>query len=115
MSETLADPCAYGFRKARGAQDAIAGCFLALCGRRSAEWILEGDIRACFDELSHPWLVEHIPTNHGKLRGWLKAGFTERGVFHPTMGGTPQGGILSPTAANMALDGLEQRLRLNGG
>jgi RNA-directed DNA polymerase len=111
VSETLADPCSYGFRKARGAQDAIAGCFLALCRRHSAEWILEGDIRACFDELSHPWLLEHVPTNHGKLRGWLKAGFMERGVFHPTTAGTPQGGILSPTAANMALDGLEARLQ----
>ena len=111
VSETLADPCSYGFRKARGAHDAIAGCFLALCRRHSAEWILEGDIRACFDELSHPWLLEHVPTNQGKLRGWLKAGFMERGVFRPTTEGTPQGGILSPTAANMALDGLEQRLR----
>ncbi len=111
VSETLADPCSYGFRKARGAHDAIAGCFLALCRRHSAEWILEGDIRACFDELSHPWLLEHVPTNQGKLRGWLKAGFMERGVFRPTTQGTPQGGILSPTAANMALDGLEQRLR----
>ena len=111
VSETLADACSYGFRKERGAQDAIAGCFLALCRRHSAEWILEGDIRACFDELSHPWLLEQIPTDQGKLRGWLNAGFMERGVFHPTTEGTPQGGILSPTAANMALDGLEARLK----
>jgi RNA-directed DNA polymerase len=111
VSETLADACSYGFRKERGAQDAIAGCFLALCRRRSAEWILEGDIRACFDELSHPWLLAQVPTHQGKLRGWLKAGFMERGVFHPTTAGTPQGGILSPTAANMALDGLEVRLK----
>ncbi|MBK1702598.1 group II intron reverse transcriptase/maturase [Thiococcus pfennigii] len=111
VSETLADRCSYGFRKARGAQDAIARCFLALSRRDSAEWILEGDIRACFDELSHPWLLEQIPTNQRKLRGWLNAGFMERGVFHPTTEGTPQGGVLSPTAANMALDGLAQRLR----
>ncbi|WP_245232849.1 reverse transcriptase domain-containing protein, partial [Thiorhodococcus minor] len=111
VSETLADACSYGFRKERGAQDAIAGCFLALCRRHSAEWILEGDIRACFDELSHPWLLEQIPADQGKLRGWLNAGFMERGVFHPTTAGTPQGGILSPTAANMALDGLEARLK----
>ena len=115
VSETLADACSYGFRKERGAQDAIAGCFLALCRRHSAEWILEGDIRACFDELSHPWLLEQIPTDQGKLRGWLNAGFMERGVFHPTTEGTPQGGILSPTAANMALDGLEARLKARFG
>jgi RNA-directed DNA polymerase len=111
VSETLADPCSYGFRKERGAQDAIAGCFLALCRRHSAEWILEGDIRACFDALSHAWLLEHVPTEQRKLRGWLNAGFMERGVFYPTTEGTPQGGILSPTAANMALDGLQRRLQ----
>ncbi len=111
VSETLADRCSYGFRKERSTQDAIAACFQVLCQRRSAEWILEGDIRGCFDELSHEWLLEHIPTDQGKLRAWLTAGFMERGVFHPTEEGTPQGGIISPTAANMALDGLEGHLR----
>jgi len=110
VSETLADRCSYGFRQGRSTQDAMAGCFQALCRHTSAEWILEGDIRGCFDALSHPWLLDHIPTDKGKLRAWLKAGFMERGVFHPTTEGTPQGGILSPTAANMALDGLERLL-----
>jgi RNA-directed DNA polymerase len=107
VSETLADRCSYGFRKERSTQDAMAGCFLALCRRQSAEWILEGDIRGCFDHLDHNWLVAHIPTNREKLRAWLRAGYLERNVFHPTAEGTPQGGIVSPTAANMALDGLE--------
>ena len=111
VAECLADTGSYGFRKERSTQDAMAGCFLALCRKHSAEWILEGDIRGCFDELSQEWLLEHIPTHQGKFRAWLKAGFMERGVFHPTEEGTPQGGILSPTAANMALDGLEWRLR----
>jgi RNA-directed DNA polymerase len=110
VAECLADSCSQGFRKERSTQDAMAGCFLALCRKHSAEWILEGDIRGCFDELSHCWLLDHIPTHQGKLRAWLKAGFMERGVFHPTVEGTPQGGILSPTAANMALDGLERLL-----
>jgi RNA-directed DNA polymerase len=110
VSETLADSCSYGFRYGRSTQDAIEACFNALSRRTSAEWILEGDIRACFDKLSHPWLIEHIPTNTGKLRAWLNAGYMEKGAFHPTMEGTPQGGILSPTAANMALDGLERVL-----
>ena len=56
-------------------------------------------------------MVERIPTHKGKLRAWLKAGFMERGAFHPTQAGTPQGGIISPTAANMALDGLQNLLR----
>jgi RNA-directed DNA polymerase len=111
VEEHLADTCSHGFRKGRSTQDAMAGCFLSLCRRHSAEWILEGDIRGCFDELSHDWLLEHIPTHKGKLRAWLKVGFMERGVVHPIVDGTPQGGILSPTAANRALDGLERLLR----
>jgi len=111
VAESLADPCSYGFRKERSTQDAMAGGFLSLCRRYSAEWILEGDIRGCFDELSHAWLLEHLPIHKGKLRAWLKAGFMERGVFHPTVDGTPQGGIISPTAANMALDGLDRLLQ----
>jgi len=84
-----------------------------LCRRHSAEWILEGDIRACFDALSHPWLLEHVPTNQRKLRGWLNAGFMERGVFHPTTEGTPQGGILAPRTQKVT-SCLIGRLRLNG-
>lgn len=111
VAECLADTCSYGFRKERSVHDAIERCFDSLCGQRKAGWILEGDIRGCFDYLSHDWMVEHIPTNKGKLRAWLKAGFMERGVFHFTEAGTPQGGIISPTAANVALDGLERCLR----
>jgi RNA-directed DNA polymerase len=111
VSETLADKCSYGFRQGRCAQDAMAACFQALCQQTSAEWILEGDIRGCFDHLDHTWLVEHVPTQKGKLRAWLQAGYLERGMFQPTAKGTPQGGIISPTAANMALDGLEGRLK----
>jgi RNA-directed DNA polymerase len=110
VAETLADRNSYGFRRERSTQDAMAGCFLARCRRQSAEWILEGDIRGCFDHLDHHWMVEHVPTNTDKLRAWLKAGYLEQGAFHSTAEGTPQGGIISPTAANRALDGLEARL-----
>ncbi len=110
VAECLADTCSYGFRKERSVHDAIARCFLSLSSQCKAQWILEGDIRGCFDHLSHDWMVEHIPTHKGKLRAWLNAGFMERGVFHPTEAGTPQGGIISPAAANMALDGLQSRL-----
>jgi RNA-directed DNA polymerase len=114
VAECLADPCSYGFRKKRSVHDAVARCFTSLARRNMAEWILEGDIRGCFDNISHDWMVEHIPTDKEKLRAWLKAGFMERGMFHPTVAGTPQGGIISPTAANMALDGLNGRLRQLG-
>ena len=75
VSETLADRCSYGFRQGRSAQDAMAACFQALCQQTSAEWILEGDIRGCFDYLRHDWMVDHIPTDKEKLRAWLKAGY----------------------------------------
>jgi RNA-directed DNA polymerase len=73
--------------------------------------VLEGDIRACFDELSHDWLLAHIPMDKAILHTWLKAGYIERNVLHLTDAGTPQGGICSPVIANLALDGLEARLR----
>jgi RNA-directed DNA polymerase len=78
---------------------------------RPAEWILEGDIKGCFDNISHDWLLAHIPMDKAILRKWLKAGFIESRTLWPTEAGTPQGGIISPTLANMALDGLERELR----
>ena len=107
VAEMLADPNAYGFRPKRSTADAIGQCFIALCREQSAQWILEGDIKACFDRISHPWLQEHIPMDKFVLRKWLAAGYMEEGVVYPTEAGTPQGGIASPVLANMALDGLE--------
>jgi len=73
--------------------------------------VLEGDIRSCFDRLSHAWLLAHIPMDKAILRKWLQAGYLDKHVFHRTEEGTPQGGIISPVLANLALDGLERRLR----
>src|SRR5215831_17599491 len=111
LAETLADPNSYGFRTHRAPADAIEQCFIALAKKASPQWIFEGDIRACFDELSHDWLLAHIPMDTAILRKWLKAGYREGHVLHPTEAGTPQGGICSPVIANLALDGLEARLR----
>ena len=109
ISETKADPHSYGFRPERSAADAIARCFHLLCRRKaSPRWILEGDIKACFDEISHEWLTTHIPMDSVVLSKWLKAGFVEQNTLYPTNAGTPQGGIISPTLANMTLDGLEE-------
>jgi len=111
IAETLGDPNSYGFRTARSTADAIEQCFIVLARRHSPQWILEGDIRACFDECSHDWLLAHIPVETAMLRKWLKAGFMEKHVLFPTARGVPQGGIASPVIANLALDGLEKRLQ----
>ena len=75
--------------------------------RTRSDWILEGDIKACFDRISHDWLLDHIPMDKVILRKWLKAGFLEKHVLFATTEGTPQGGIISPALANRALDGLQ--------
>ncbi|MGH9969595.1 MAG: group II intron reverse transcriptase/maturase [Pyrinomonadaceae bacterium] len=111
VAESTADPNSYGFRKDRSTADAIAQCFTALGKKHSPQWILEGDLKACFDEISHPWMLAHIPTDKTILRKWLKAGFIDQNTLHPTEAGTPQGGVISPVAANLTLDGLEAFLR----
>ena len=110
VAETTADPNSYGFRPARSTADAIEACFIALCKRDRAEWTLEGDIKSCFDQISHEWLLAHIPMDKTILRKWLQAGYMENRRLYTTEEGTPQGGICSPVIANMALDGLEQLL-----
>jgi RNA-directed DNA polymerase len=112
VSETTADSCSYGFRKERCTADAISHCFV-LFGRRtlSPEWVLEGDIKGCFDNISHEWLISNIPMDKGILKKWLESGLMEEGIFQETTAGTPQGGIISPVLANMTLDGLQDVLR----
>ncbi len=111
VAETTGDPNSYGFRKARSTADAIAECFLELSRKVSPQWILEGDIKSCFDRISHQWMLANIPTDTEVLGKWLRAGFIENRTLFPTTEGTPQGGIVSPTAANMTLDGLERVLK----
>jgi RNA-directed DNA polymerase len=111
VAETTADKNSYGFRPRRSTADAIEQCFCALAKRESAQWVLEGDIRGCFDNISHDWLLENVPMDTVVLRKWLQAGFVDKGVLFPTEAGTPQGGIASPVLANLALDGLEDAVR----
>src|SRR5579864_339669 len=110
--ETTADKNSYGFRQQRSCADAMEQCFKAL---RSAntQWILEGDIKSCFDKISHDWFLAHVPIDRVILQKWLKSGYLEKHVLHETTDGTPQGGIISPALANCALDGLERLLRKN--
>ena len=96
VSETTADRNSYGFRPARSAADAIEQCFVNLSRKSSAEWVLEGDIKGCFDNISHDWLLANIPLDKQVVGKWLKAGFMESGRLHPTEAGTPQGCIISP-------------------
>lgn len=110
IAECLADPNSYGFRKERCQADAIEQCFRILSKPDRAEWIFEGDIAACFDQISHDWLLKNIPMDKTILRQWLKAGFIDKDVFYSTDEGVPQGGIISPVIANLTLDGLETEL-----
>ena len=111
IAECLADLNSYAFRKERCQADAIGYCFTILSQKYRAEWIYEADISACFDEISHEWLLKNIPMDKVILHQWLKAGFMDKSILHPTNEGVPQGGTISPTLANMALDGLEIDLR----
>lgn len=111
IAETMGDANSYGFRRERSPADAISQCFNILHRPGSAQWILEGDIKGCFDHIDHDWLLTHIPLEKPILCEWLKAGSIEQTTFHATDAGTPQGGVASPVLANMALDGLERHLR----
>ncbi|MDE6455510.1 MAG: group II intron reverse transcriptase/maturase [Dysosmobacter sp.] len=110
VAETLADTKSYGFRKGRCAQDACEHIFKTLSHAQSPQWVLEGDIKGCFDHISHDWLIEHIPIDKSVLKQFLKAGFIFRDELFPTDEGTPQGGVISPILANMTLDGMQKVL-----
>ncbi|MDB1122787.1 group II intron reverse transcriptase/maturase [Vibrio algarum] len=115
VSETKADRNSYGFRPNRSTADAIEQCFVNLSRKNSAQWVLEGDIKGCFDNISHDWLINNVHMDKTVLRKWLKAGYMESGKLNPTEAGTPQGGIISPVLANLALDGLESVLESHFG
>ena len=109
-AETTGDSHSYGFRRERSTADAIEQVRNALGRKHSPKWVLEGDIKGCFDNIDHEWLLAHVPMDKGVLRKWLKAGYFEGNTLFPTESGTPQGGIISPVLANLALDGLQSKL-----
>ncbi|WP_455283756.1 group II intron reverse transcriptase/maturase [Cupriavidus necator] len=110
VSEGTSDPNSYGFRVNRSTADAMSQLFVNLSRGHSAQWVLEADIKGCFDHISHDWLERNVPMDRAILRKWLKAGVVFQGQFQATEAGTPQGGIISPTLANVALNGLERQL-----
>lgn len=111
ISETNADPNSYGFRLRRSCADAVQQCFIVLAKKFHAKWIFEADIKACFDEIDHEWVLKNIPIDKVILQKWLKAGYIEKSKRFQTKKGTPQGGIISPLIMNMVLDGLETEIR----
>ena len=107
-------PCSYGFRPNRRAQDAIAEIHLFASRPSNYQWVLECDIKACFDEISHTALMDRLRARIkdkricALVKAFLKSGvFTELGDREDTLTGTPQGGILSPLLANIALSALD--------
>ncbi|MCB1111027.1 MAG: group II intron reverse transcriptase/maturase, partial [Chlamydiia bacterium] len=110
-AEILADKNSYGFRPKRSIHDAIQQCFIVLSKKQAPQWILEGDIKSCFDKISHEWMLNNIMMDRSILLQRLKAGFIEKDIFHRTTEGTPQGGIASPVLANITLDGLEKAIK----
>lgn len=110
VAEIKSDLRSFGFRKHRSTKDACQQIFLCLSKKISAQWILEGDIKGCFDNINHQWLLTNIPMEKAILTQFLKAGFIYKHHLNSTKAGTPQGGIISPILANMTLDGIEKLL-----
>jgi len=111
IAEATADKTSFGFRKHRSTQDAGAYLFKILGRKTSAEWILEGDIKGCFDNINHEWMTKNFMMDKRMLSKFLKSGYIEKGELFPTESGTPQGGVISPIFANIALDGISDMLK----
>jgi RNA-directed DNA polymerase len=110
IAEATGDRTSFGFRKFRSAHDACEQVFVCMCRENSPEWVLEGDIKGCFDNISHQWLLDNITIDKSILKQFLRAGYVFEHQLFPTEAGTPQGGIISPILANMTLDGIEKIL-----
>jgi RNA-directed DNA polymerase len=110
--EAQFEPTSYGFRPSRSAQDAIGQIYVAANVHTRKKWVLDADIAGCFDQIDHDFLLNQIGNFPGRrmIAQWLKAGYVEHGERHPTEVGTPQGGVISPLLANIALHGMESAL-----
>ena len=110
--EAKFEPNSYGFRPGRSCHDAIEAIFLSI--KQKAKYVLDADISKCFDRINHKTLLKKVntyPTLSRQIKSWLKAGVIYRDVFLPTNQGTPQGGTISPLLANIALHGMEKRIK----
>jgi len=105
-------PSCYGFRPKRSTQDALVNLFTKLSSRSTRKWVFEGDFKGCFDNFNHGYIMDCLigfPARDA-IQKWLKAGFVDNDSFYDTDAGTPQGGIVSPLLANIALHGMEKEL-----
>ncbi|HDN27499.1 MAG TPA: group II intron reverse transcriptase/maturase [Thioploca sp.] len=108
--EAKFESCSFGFRPAMSCHDAIDSIFKTTYSK--PKWVLDADIKGFFDNLDHEVLLNLIDeTGKPQIREWLKAGYVDDGHLHRTEKGTPQGGIISPLLANIALDGMEIDLK----
>lgn len=110
--ESKFEGTSYGFRPGRSAHDAIGKIFLIACPHRRKKWVVDADIKGCFDNIAHEPLLKAIGNFPARklISMWLKAGYVDKGVFYDTNTGTPQGGVISPLLANIALHGMEEAL-----
>lgn len=107
--EARFEPNSYGFRPGRSCQDAVQAIFLSIY--KSNQYVLDADIKGCFDNINHQALLnklETFPKIRQAIKGWLKAGIMDEEVYFKTKAGTPQGGVISPLLANIALHGIEE-------
>ena len=110
--EAVFEANSYGFRPGRGCHDAIEAIFN--CIARKPKWVLDADIAKCFDRIDHKALLQKLNSTspvRKKIREWLKAGVMDRDAYQPTYAGTPQGGVISPLLANIALHGMEMAVK----
>jgi RNA-directed DNA polymerase len=110
--EARFEPNSYGFRPGRSAHDAIEAIFVGI--HYQAKYVLDADIAKCFDRINHQALLAKLhtyPHMRRAIRAWLRAGVLDGADLFPTRSGTPQGGVISPLLANIALHGLEAALR----
>jgi len=110
--EARFEPSTYGFRPKRSTHDALVNLHLKLKSGSTRQWIFEGDFKGCFDNLNHQYIMECLKGFPAKetIYKWLKAGYVDNNTFNDTNTGTPQGGIVSPLLANIALHGMEYEL-----
>ena len=111
ISEMLADEHSYGFRPNRSTRDALIRCCSILYYHKDYNWVLKADVKSCFDNISHEWIMDRIPIDKEILSKFLKCGVVHRCKKCATDSGVPQGGAISPIICNMAMDGLERTLK----
>jgi RNA-directed DNA polymerase len=113
--EATFEASSYGFRPGRSCQDAISHVASITRSDGRKKWVVDADIKGAFDNISHDYVLAAIGEIPGRelIKQWLKAGYVEYGTYHPTETGTPQGGIISPLLANIALHGMEEALGID--